>query len=513
MARRYINTSQFNPYIFPELWQPAEAATQAHMQQAATFAELGANAAMLGDFIDPERDPEEYRAWDEYTQNLRRGSEALMRNGLSGTTFNSLWQSSVDYGAKIKPIETAVGNKQKFAQMLNQTALQHPNTLFIKDPNDYALRDYKAGIPQPEIIDIDAVQKEAELLGKIYANDKVRYMQPQQYDRYRQMIIQKYGDSFDEAMQNISDSNQRLYQIKQMLMEAIGANRLLDNGKQRGYNRLDRAVDEALIAGAVGQTKADLDTTKAQMDLQWAKFNWDKQMDVARMTAASQSAKQAEEEEQSKWLNSLSWHRASGSNSARVYGWATAAAGRQAREWQSIVYGNATADGSKFKVKNMKGKEVTISQPDGSVDGDRFAITFEGPRNEKEFNLDSTPYYLMQWNGETYRVSPDALGLPQNMVEEINYIFGSPSKAVRPDLEGARSLVTEYRRDPYNFAKDQTRYIQDPTTGMWMVNPYNDGRGVTKNEQLESIINGYTIAVEKSLFATAKATTTTYKVE
>lgn len=491
MARRYTNTSQFNPYTFQELWQPAQAATQAHIQQATAYADLASKAAVLGDFINPEQDPEEYAAWNAYTQNLQQGSEGLMQNGLSTDTFNKLWQSSVAYARDIKPIETAVENKQKFAQMLSQTSLQHPEMLFVKGVEDYRLGEYRNGVPQIESIDMNAVQKEAATIAAVYANDKVRFGNPQQFDRFRQIITEKYGDTFEEALANMNDPNQILYAIKQRVMDSCGAERLLDNGKTGAYARLENAVDNGLLMGAVGKTTKQLDDTYFKDSLSAARFAYERQKDAVAMVA-----------QESAMLNSMVWESAPGTNSRRRYGWIASSHGKEAQTYQDAIYGrlmtaknykNNGEVGKKFKVYDMSGKEVSIKElkPSDKARVSDFAITFEGIKNNGEYNLERSPYFLMKWNGKMYRVSADALGLDNANIENIEYIFGNTTPPVNDERYASRMLVDSYRRNPNKFTSENE----------------------VLSQQLQGFINDITISAAKSLYTLAQPYTTKYKLE
>lgn len=479
MARRYINTSQFNPYTFQELWQPAEAATQAHVQQATAYSQLGAQAAMLGEFIDPQRDPEEYAAWNEFTTNLRNGSDSLMRNGLTSNTYNTLWRSTVDYAGKIKPIELAVENKQKFAQMLNQTSLQHPSTLFIKDANDYSLKDYRQGIPQPELIDMDAVQKEAETIAAIYANDKIRFMDPVQYDRYHQIITEKYGDTFDEALNGINDPNSRLNVIKQLVLESNGANRLLENGKTGGYNRLDKAVDMGILAGAVGKRDAKLNTDNAEFRIKEAHLALSQRAQrLNELKMAQEMAAADPNNETLKIMNSLVDEPGQGINSRRVTRWYTAGNSSDAKDMQQTLLNRMTA-ASRFKngdvnkgikVLDAKGKEQTL-KIDDKEKNPHFAIAFEGC-GPGEKNRKSSTYYKLKWNNKTYYVTPDQLAVDNHTKEAINYIFGSAippaiTSTTSPerqqeisDLWNQKRLVERWRKDPMMLSPDELETVQ-----------------------------------------------------
>lgn len=489
MARRYINTSQFNPYTFQEMWQPAEAATNAHMQQATAFSQLGAQAAFLGDFIDPQKDPEEYAAWREYSSNLKSGAESLMHNGLTTSTYNTLWRSTVDYASKIKPIEFAVENKQKFAQMLNQTSLSHPNALFVKDQNDYTLKDYRSGVPQPELIDMDAVGNEAKTIAAAYANDKLRFENPQQYDRFRQIIRKKYGDTFDEAMANINDPEQRLYQIKQMVMESAGANRLLDNGKTGAYARLERTVDNSIITGAVGKTEANLDDTVFRHNLELAKFAYQRQRD-------KQAAQDAIIAEDTRLRNNLVWEYAPGNRSRRQYGWAAMSHGKDAEKYQDLFLARLAGR----KVTDLKGNTVNLAKKAGksSEKNSEFGITFEGIRNSGEYNQPRSPYYLVKWNGETYRVTANDLGLDGNTSRIIKYTFGNTvpqrSSFASDDeyntVMSNRRIVDEYRKNPAYFSKD-------PQSSAY----------------LDALIESFTLYAQKNLFALATPHTENYKLD
>lgn len=499
MARRYINTAKFNPYSFSEMWEPAKYATDVHKEQLAAFSELGAKSAMLGDLIDKDKDPEDYAAWVNYTNNLRAGVNDLMSSGLSTNTLNRLQGSTIDYYKNIKPIEVSLENKQKFAESLQKVALTKPNSVFVKDVNDYNLRDYRSGVPMVEFLDLDAIKTEAAQLAQVSANDLVRMLPPEQYSKYLNIIKTKYGYTSQEVRDQLVDPESNLSALKQMLLESNGAGRLLESGKQSGYDRLNRAIDEGLYTGAVGKTNIKLDDTDAKMNLQWTEFNERRANNAFNRALALQkyndeknaAATQAQMMMDSKRNALVPELRGEGKNQQLRYNWGTAEAGTQSKDWQNGILGmisatstysgrTGNAKGKDLKVfKDAKGNETKLKVNNKDKD-QTFAIAFDGRTNGNPLNGCG---YAVKWNGEQYWISPENLGLPRQMITEMEALFGKN---------------TRVSRDMFKTDQEYSDYSQlKNLISKWQQNPdYVDSK--TK-ENIQSLIDNYTIAVTQKL--------------
>lgn len=507
MARRYINTAKFNPYSFSEMWEPAKYATDVHKEQLAAFSELGAKSAMLGDLIDKDRDPEDYAAWANYTNNLRAGVNDLMTSGLSTNTLNRLQGSTIDYYKNIKPIEVSIENKQKFAESLQKVALTKPNSVFVKDVNDYNLRDYRSGVPMVEFLDLDAIRTEAQQLAQVTANDLVRMLPPEQYTKYVQVFKSKTGFSPTEVNAQLVDPESNLYALKQMLLESNGAGRLLETGKQNGYDRLNRAIDEGLYMGAVGKTEIKLDNTDAQMKLQWAKFNEEQTNNAFNRFKYYNEKKAAEVQAQmimdSKRNALVPEFRGEGKNQQLRYNWGAAEAGTQSKDWQNGILGMVSATSTySGRTGNAKGKDfkVFVDAKENETklkvnnkDKDQtFAIAFDGRTNGNPLNGCG---YAIKWNDEQYWITPENLGLPRNMITQMEALFGKNTRVSR-DMFSTDEEYNSYSQLKNNISK-------------WQQNPYYvDSK---TRESIQALIDNYTIAVTQKLGAQMDKQNTNYQ--
>lgn len=432
MARRYINTAQFNPYSFQEMWEPALAATQAHQQQMGAMAELNAKSNLIGQYINPEKDPEEYAAWQQYNSNIQQASQDLMTRGLSTAVFNNVYGLTSDYQSNIKPIEISVENQQKFANLQMEAKMKNPKLFFALNASDYALKDFKHGLPQMAMVDGEDAQKQAAAMATAYANGHMEMLSPQAYSKFKMLVETAVTDghgnrlSFEDAFAQLRNSNPNSVMglMKQAIMETCGGNSLRDNGKLDDYAKLGSLIDNALISGIMVKPDLKLEDngyeTQQRLNIAWAghalereKFEYSKAKDLLALEQASQQN-----------MNTLSWRQSYSSNGTRngqiPY---FAPSGDSAKAYANAVLNRMQGAASSGKGKKGKyeinftdknGKHLEISKDFGNK-VNSFTIAFPGQidgraSNKFEFRID----------GKTYYCEPEDLGLSHSVVETMN---------------------------------------------------------------------------------------------
>lgn len=429
MARRYINTSQYNPYSFQEMWQPALAATQAHQQQMGAMAEMNAKSNLIGNYIDPQKDPEEYAAWQQYNNSIKQASQDLLSRGLSTNTYNNVYGLTVDYQQNIKPIETSIENQQSFAKLQSDAKMKNPKMFFAKTASDYSLKDFRNGLPQMDLVDGDEAQKQAVLMANAYANGHLEMLPPQAYSKFKMLVETAVVDpttgqrlSFENALAQLNSQNPNALMniMKRTVMETVGGNRLRDNNKMNDYAQLNGLIDNALMGAIIQKPDFKLEDNGYAQEQSiaqgWAKIAQDERHFQTQM-AAKQAAAAAEEQKAATHFAYRTDRDANGN--AYVMPYFTPAGGQEknyAAAIQNRLQGAAASkNGRKGKyavnITDAKGKPVTLPK-DWGTKAHSFSIEVPGILNKQK-----TTKIGLRIDGKIYYCQPEDLGIHPDIIK------------------------------------------------------------------------------------------------
>lgn len=459
MARRYINTSQYNPYSFQEMWQPALAATQAHQQQMGAMAKMNAKSNLIGQYIDPQKDPEEYAAWQRYNTGIQQASQDLLTRGLSTTTYNNVYNLTTSYQQDIKPIETALENKVKFADTLREAKLKDPNTFFVKNADDYSLKDFRLNAPQVEYVNGTLAQQQAALLGQAIAKGDARILPPEMYDKYNMIVTELHGKSPAEVVAALQtrDPNNPIYAMKQMVLQSSGAQSLLDNNKSVEYGQLEQLITQGLIAGCAGETKLNLadngrkhaeDMAYKYANLTFEKEKWNTSLALKKQEASIAQANAVAEQQASLTYKQVP-------NGAGGYKQVPYFTPGDAKKYSEVLYNTmqTVADGKKngknvaIEVTNLKGKKVTLKGSDfqakkGSPTS--MSLTFGGLQNGKW-----SPVFTLELNGQQYLVQPEQLGYQSSIKDILYNVYNTgDDQQTRAQVAAMTRIIKKYEDSP-----------------------------------------------------------------
>lgn len=275
MARRYINTSKYNPYSFQEMWQPALAATQAHQQQMGALAQMESQNAMLGSFLDPEIDAVEYQRWQDYTNRIQQISRDFMARGLSSGTYNNIYNATIDYSRNIQPIATGIQNRANFINQINQTLTEHPDFVAKTDLMQ-PVSNYIKGNPQVELISGLQIQNDMATLAEAYSKN-IGSITTESFSKLRDIIKTTTGLDFQQLQLQMNDPESDLAKLKQAVLLKHG---VIDSDgqtvlKNQDYQKLNNYANMGMY-GALGTTQRSIQQNDvadlAQLNMQQAQL-------------------------------------------------------------------------------------------------------------------------------------------------------------------------------------------------------------------------------------------------
>ena len=128
MARYIVNNSRFRPLEFEEMLAPVLAAEEAHTNIENQFGEMREKANVWESMANKESDPEAYRMYKSYSDDLRAQAEQLNAEGLTPRTRASLQNMRARFSSEILPIEAAY--QARDAQIKSQQALSEKDPSF-----------------------------------------------------------------------------------------------------------------------------------------------------------------------------------------------------------------------------------------------------------------------------------------------------------------------------------------------------------------------------------------------
>ena len=134
--------SKYNPFSYQELLQPALMATQAHQDVENQYAELATKANVWEEMANEQTDPNTYKLYKTYANDLEKQAEQLAREGLNATSRRSMLNMRARYSKEITPIENAYTARQKQAEQQQQALLQDPTLLLSRRAATTSLDDY-----------------------------------------------------------------------------------------------------------------------------------------------------------------------------------------------------------------------------------------------------------------------------------------------------------------------------------------------------------------------------------
>ena len=213
MARYATTQSQYTPYSFENLWKASEYLTQQHQIAAANFAQLDSQASPLQVLQNNPVDANEYGVVKNYMQQLQTSADKFQKQGLRGGAFNDFVQLNRNYTTTIKPIETALGQRNAYAAVQAEMKLKDNSIQFTKRPTDISLKEFMSGTVTPEFISGAQVQQEVGMIASQIA-EQLQTTDVKQLNKYYLEFQHKYGLNLQEIQQQLtSDPNSALMTI------------------------------------------------------------------------------------------------------------------------------------------------------------------------------------------------------------------------------------------------------------------------------------------------------------
>lgn len=137
-----ILDTKFKPFSYAEMLAPVIAATQAHQAIEEEYGSLAAKASVWDRMANEQTDPEAYRTYKTYSDDLEARAEDLMRNGLNSTSRRGMLNMRARYSKEIVPIETAYKRREELAAEQRKALAANPTLRYQRMANMISLDDF-----------------------------------------------------------------------------------------------------------------------------------------------------------------------------------------------------------------------------------------------------------------------------------------------------------------------------------------------------------------------------------
>ena len=137
-----IANSQFKPFTYQDFLAPALMATQAHQELENQYSELATKANVWENLANEQTDPNAYKMYKTYADDLNTQAEPLAREGLNVTSRKNMLNMRNRYSKEIVPIEQAYKRREELAAEQRKAALSNPTMFYQRNASTISLDDF-----------------------------------------------------------------------------------------------------------------------------------------------------------------------------------------------------------------------------------------------------------------------------------------------------------------------------------------------------------------------------------
>lgn len=266
-----VINSQFKPFTYQELLQPALMATEAHHQIEDQYADLASKASVWEGLANEQSDPRTYKRYKSYADELKEAADSLADYGLTPTSRQTMANMRARYSSQILPIQNAYQTRLEQAKEQRQAMMQNPTAMFSRGAATTSLDDYMDNpmldyeIRTGSMLTQQVAQMAKKLQGELLYSTKP-------LDKFTNLFLQRHGLSPQQVKDAIDNPNAT---GSAKILNAM-VNDVIESSGIRGWNdqkTLEQAYKYAWQGAweAVGQTTASTYANKqAELDAELA---------------------------------------------------------------------------------------------------------------------------------------------------------------------------------------------------------------------------------------------------
>ena len=202
-----VINSQFHPFSYQELLQPALMATEAQHNLEDQYADLESKASIWEGMANEQTDPRTYKRYKDYADELRAAANDLADYGLTPSSRQKLANMRARYSSQIVPIQNAYQTRLEQAKEQRQALNQDPTLMLSRRAATTSLDDY---MDNP-MLDYQSysgallTQQVAQMADKLKGELTSYGSKP--LDKFTNLFLQKHGLSSQEVLNAINNPN------------------------------------------------------------------------------------------------------------------------------------------------------------------------------------------------------------------------------------------------------------------------------------------------------------------
>ena len=137
-----VNAAQFTPLSFEEYYKPLAILNEQHQKLDDAYLELYTKASTVEQMANEQTDPEAYKQYKTYANDLRSAIETLNRNGLTPSSRSQMLTMARRYGDEVAPIQSAYTRRAADITAQREALLKDQTLRFSRKASDSSLMDY-----------------------------------------------------------------------------------------------------------------------------------------------------------------------------------------------------------------------------------------------------------------------------------------------------------------------------------------------------------------------------------
>lgn len=248
--------SKFKPFNYDELVKPVQQATEAHIALEDKFGELAEKASIWEEMANQETDPQAYKMYKKYADDLQAQADLLASEGLTPGSRKSLLGMKTRYSKEILPIEQAYARRKELADEQRKLRAQDGDLMFSTDYSttslDTLLENPSAGYQSysGKTLFDDSYKMASSIKQSMRSNE--REWRDILGKDYYETVMQE-GYSPEEILQVLSQNPRGSEVLNQIVKDVVSSSGITSWGDAA---TIERAYDYARkgLWGAAGKT-------------------------------------------------------------------------------------------------------------------------------------------------------------------------------------------------------------------------------------------------------------------
>lgn len=220
-----VNAAQFTPLSFDDYYKPLAILNEQHQKLDDAYLELYTKASTIEQMANEQTDPEAYKQYKTYADDLRSAINVLDKNGLTPNSRRDMLMMARRYGDEIAPIQGAYTRRASDITAQREALSKDQTVRFSRKASESSLMDYMNN-PSLSYESMSGAQITADVSNKVKnlknqllsgTGEWKKTLGGQQFER-----ILQYGLTPD-VMYDIMQNPDKYPMFKELIQSAVNA--------------------------------------------------------------------------------------------------------------------------------------------------------------------------------------------------------------------------------------------------------------------------------------------------